>query len=70
MHVNNFKSNVVHFRGPPITKTIVHFTCGPDIISFVDKYTYLGITLMEFLDYEGPAKNTLKSKQSLGSSHS
>ena len=52
MHVNNIKSNVVHFRVPSKAKTSVNFTCGPGVINVVDKYTNLGITITEFLDYE------------------
>ena len=61
MHVNNGKSNVVHFRVPSIAKTSVNFTCVPDIINVVEKYTYLGITLTEFLDYEATAKIVAQS---------
>ena len=61
MHVNNIKSNVVHFRVPSKAKTSVNFTCGPDVINAVDKYTYLGITLTEFLDYEVTAKIVAQS---------
>ena len=61
MHVNNIKSNVVHFRVPSKAKTSVNFTCGPDVVNVVDKYTYLGITLTEFLDYEVTAKIVAQS---------
>ena len=61
MHVNNGKSNVVHFRAPSIARTNVKFTCGPEVIKVVDKYTYLGITLTEFLDYEVTAKIVAQS---------
>ena len=33
MHVNNIKSNVVHFRVPSKAKTSVNFTCGPEAIN-------------------------------------
>ena len=56
MHVNNIKSNVVHFRISSIPKTSFNVTCGPDIINTVEKYTYLGIAFTEILDYEVTAK--------------
>ena len=61
MHVNNVKSNDVHFRIPSIPKTSFNFTCGPDISNTVEKYTYLDIALTEFLEYEVIAKIVAQS---------
>ena len=60
MCVNNQKSNVVHFRPPSVDRTHVNFHCGDGAISVVNKYTYLGILLDEFLDYNVTAKESRK----------
>ncbi len=56
MCINNQKSKVVHFRSPSVNRTNTIFTCGNDNLDMVDKYTYLGIVLNEFLDYNVTAK--------------
>ena len=61
MCVNNQKSNVVHFRPPSVDRTHVNFHCGDGAISVVNKYTYLGILLDEFLDYNVTAKVVAQS---------
>ena len=61
MCVNNQKSNVVHFRLPSVDRTHVNFYCGDGAISVVNKYTYLGILLDEFLDYNVTAKVVVQS---------
>ena len=56
MSVNSQKSNVVQFRPPSINRTNVIFHCEDEAISVVNRYTYLGIVLDEFLDYNVTAK--------------
>ena len=49
MSVNPKKSNVVHFRPNSEQRCDFEFKCGADEIATVDRYSYLGITLTEFL---------------------
>ena len=56
MTVNSRKSNVVHFRPNSEQSSDFDFMCGTDKIGTVDRYSYLGITLMEFLDFDVTAK--------------
>ena len=56
MTVNSRKSNVVHFRPNSEQRSDFDFTCGTDKIGTVDRYSYLGITLTEFLDFDVTAK--------------
>ena len=56
MSVNPKKSNVVHFRPNSEQRCDFEFKCGADEIATVDRYSYLGITLTEFLDYDITAK--------------
>lgn len=56
MTVNSRKSNVVHFRPNSVQRSDFEFTCGSDKIGTVDRYSYLGITLTEFLDFDVTAK--------------
>ena len=56
MSVNPKKSNVVHFRPNSEQTCDFEFKCGADEIATVDRYSYLGITLTEFLDYDITAK--------------
>ena len=51
MTVNLVKSNVVHFRQNSVSKTDFVFTFGDGSISVIDRYTYLGVVLSEYLDY-------------------
>ena len=57
MSVNPKKSNVVHFRPNSEQRCDFEFKCRADEIATVDRYSYLGITLTEFLDYDITAKN-------------
>ena len=52
MSVNTAKSNVVHFRQKSISRTNTVFSFGIGIIETTDKYTYLGVILSEYLDYD------------------
>ena len=56
MSVNPKKSNVVHFRPNSEQRCDFEFKCGADEIATVDRYSYLSITLTEFLDYDITAK--------------
>ena len=51
MTVNPTKSNVVQFRTPSVPRSCTEFKCGDNIIHYADCYTYLGLVLNEFLDY-------------------
>ena len=61
MSVNASKSNVVHFRPNSVTRTSFEFKYGVTSILTADKYTYLGITLNEFLDFNITAKAVAQS---------
>ncbi|XP_053376628.1 uncharacterized protein LOC128547607 [Mercenaria mercenaria] len=56
MTVNMTKSNVMHFRTTSMPQSQFVFKCKDDVLKYTDKYTYLGITLNEFLDYSVTAK--------------
>ena len=61
MVVNTNKSNIVHFRPPSIDRTQYEFHCGDAQLTVVEKYTYLGLILTEFLDYNVTAKVVAQS---------
>ena len=61
MAINCSKSNVIHFRNPSKDKTNIVFKCGDDIIQVVDRYTYLGLVLTEYLDFNVTAKVVAQS---------
>ena len=61
MVVNCTKSQIVHFRTPSIHRTSLIFTCGNRQLDIVDGYTYLGVYLSEFLDYNFTAKRIAQS---------
>ena len=45
MHVNNYKSKVVHYRHESIPRSFFNFSCCSSNIEIVDKYVYLGLTI-------------------------
>ena len=51
MEINQDKSKIVHFRNPFILRTSMVYTCGGKFHETVDKYVYLGLLLMQHLDY-------------------
>ena len=55
------KSNIVHFRPNSVPKINNDFMCGATKLLITDRYTYLGITLNEFLDYNVTAKVVAQS---------
>ena len=61
MIVNCSKSNVVHFRPQSVQRTVFNFTCGTDTLDIVDKYTYPGIVINAYLDYNVTAKTVAQS---------
>ena len=61
MSLNASKSNVVHFRPNSVTRTSFEFKCDVTSILTADKYTYLGITLNEFLNFNIIAKAVAQS---------
>ena len=61
MTVNASKSNVVHFRPNSVSRTSSELKYGANSILITDKYTYLGITLNEFLDFTITAKTVAQS---------
>jgi len=61
MVVNCAKSQIVHFRTPSTHRTGFIFTCGNSQLNIVDGYTYLGLYLSEFLDYNITAKRISQS---------
>ena len=61
MCVNSDKSNIILFRSPSVAKTNQLFMCSDTDLKPTDKYTYLGLLLTEFLDYDLMAKAVAKS---------
>ena len=61
MSVNASKSNVIHFRPNSVLKINSEFRCGTQNLIITDRYTYLGITLNEFLDFSATAKAVVQS---------
>ena len=61
MMVNASKSNVIHFRPNSVLKVAWNFKCGEKDLLLTDRYTYLGITLNEFLDFNITAKVVAQS---------
>ena len=61
MNINVVKSNIVHFRTPSVTRSDFIFICGGHIVNYSSKYTYLGLVLNEFLDYNVTAKAVAQS---------
>ena len=51
MTINACKSNVVHFRLPSMERSKYIFKCGDMNIKLNNHYTYLGLILNEFLDF-------------------
>ena len=60
MSVNASKGNIMHFRSNSVPGINYNFKCGVQTLSITDRYTYLGITLNEFLDYNVTPKTLLK----------
>ena len=56
MAINSKKSNVVHFRPNSEPRSNFEFSCGTKKLAAADRYSYLGITLTEFLDFDATAK--------------
>lgn len=54
--VNHDKSNIIHFRSQSASRSSFVFTCGDHSLKTVGQYTYLGLLLDEFLDYNKTAK--------------
>ena len=61
MMININKSNVVHFRPNSVARSDFVFKCGEEVISYTDKYMYLGLLLTEHLDYNVSAKSVAQS---------
>lgn len=65
--VNLEKSKIVHFRTQSCNKTNFNFMLNGLNMSIVDRYTYLGLVLNEFLNFNETAKAVAKSaSRSLG----
>jgi len=61
MDINVGKSNIVHFRTKSMPRSNVVFTCGDQVIEYVNQYKYLGLVLNEFLDLDVTAKMVAQS---------
>jgi len=59
--INSDKTNIVHFRPKGHEKSQRVFTCGDVLLSYKDKYRYLGLWLTEHLDYDYMAKEVSKA---------
>ncbi len=53
---NAGKSNIVHFRKHSQPRSSFKFVLGNTELNIVEQYKYLGIILMEFLDYDVTAQ--------------
>jgi hypothetical protein len=61
MDVNAKKSNIIHFRKQSVSQSEFIFHCGNQLLTYVDKYTYLGVPLTEYLDFDIMAKTAAQS---------
>ena len=61
MTINTNKSKIMHFRNTNVVKTNYRFTCNKNELECVTEYRYLGLVLLEFLDYSVTAKYVSKS---------
>jgi hypothetical protein len=61
MIVNPEKSNIVHFRPQSVGRSDCCFKCGDHFLKVVGQYTYLGLMLNEFLDFDLTAKSVAQS---------
>ncbi|XP_052256259.1 uncharacterized protein LOC127861632 isoform X1 [Dreissena polymorpha] len=61
MVVNANKSNIVHFRPNSVPRSEFNFKCGVHGLTYVDKYSYLGLLLSEHLDFSISAKSVAQS---------
>ena len=59
--VNHDQSKVVHFRPQSVQQTQHIFRVGAHTIVTETQYTYLGLLLMEHMDYNSMAKYVVKS---------
>ncbi len=59
--VNSNKSNIVHVRPKSFPKSAHTFVCGDTSLTTIDKYTYLGLVLNEYLDFNVTAKMVAQS---------
>ena len=61
MSVKSRKNNVVQFRPSSEQRSVFDFTSGTDKIEKVGRYSYIGITLTEFLDFDVTVKIVAQS---------
>lgn len=61
MSVKSRKNNVVQFRPNSEQRSVFDFTSGTDKIEKVGRYSYIGITLTEFLDFDVTVKIVAQS---------
>jgi len=59
--VNGDKTNIVHFRPKGCERSVFVFKCGNMVLSYVDRYRYLGLWLTEHLEFECMAKEVAKA---------
>ena len=51
LNINCLKSNIVHFRPKTVFRSTYHFKCGVQNLEIIDRYTYLGVILDEYLTF-------------------
>ncbi len=61
MKVNVDKTKVMYFRGKNTKVTNTVFRCGDNNVELVTQYKYLGLLLIETLDYKVTASMIAKS---------
>ena len=59
--INGDKTNIVHFRSKGSDRSKCVFTCGDVLLSYKDRYRYLGLWLTEHMDYDFMAKEVSKA---------
>ncbi|CAG2232913.1 unnamed protein product [Mytilus edulis] len=68
MNVNTEKTKIMHIRKTTKDRTQFTFRLGDNIVAFVNKYRYLGLTLSEHIDYNVSVSELVSAgSRSLGS---
>ncbi|CAG2245226.1 unnamed protein product [Mytilus edulis] len=63
MNVNTEKTKIMHIRKTTKDRTQFTFRLGDNIVAFVNKYRYLGLTLSEHIDYNVSVSELLSADE-------
>ena len=61
MSINGAKSNILHSRNSSVTRSNFVFKVNDDSLPYVSQYKYLGLVLLEHLDYAVTTKIVAQS---------